>query len=265
MGAASAALAATVAAPAEHPDAELFRLDREMEEAHARMELASIAQHEIHGQCVALYSLEPPKWEEPRMPDDVKEAFAATTIGDTWNNKLPAIWVAWTKEVEAQRATCEALKEAYLAKIEEIDRARLYPADEAYDARVDEMWQVGRRIFATPSGTLDGMVIKLRASDRLGFNDFPDNEAFLSIAADIRRLAKAGASPSEGSTRVDSSPAASGARSIDEKLALLPEETQERLKREMVQTIDHVQGMIDAGAGRNAIRAYIKGAGQATA
>ncbi|WP_419693510.1 hypothetical protein ACN2CC_20365 [Mesorhizobium muleiense] len=46
------------------------------------------------------------------------------------------------------------------------------------------------RICAIPAQTLEGMAVKLRVSDRLGLEDFGDpNEAFLSIAADIRRLA----------------------------------------------------------------------------
>ncbi|WP_214471054.1 hypothetical protein [Mesorhizobium sp. dw_380] len=190
--AATAALAATIpAAPAEHPDAELFRLDCEMEEAQARMEQASKVEKKIYRKCAKLYPPKPAEWEEPRMPDDVMEAFAAATIGDTWNNKLPTIWTAWNKEVTAQRSAWKALKEAHAEKVDAINReGGLYAVDDASDARFAEVGQVGKRIFATPAHTLDGMVIKLRASDRLSLEDFPDNEAFVSIAADIRRLAQ---------------------------------------------------------------------------
>jgi hypothetical protein len=77
--AASSAAAATLAAstipaaPAQHPDVELFRLDQEMEAAHARMERASKASRRAGRKCEKLYPPKPPKWEEPRMPDHLVE------------------------------------------------------------------------------------------------------------------------------------------------------------------------------------------------
>jgi hypothetical protein len=68
---------------------------------------------------------------------------------------------------------------------------KLGAAEDAFDARADELSKIGRRIFATPANTLEGMVVKLRAVDRMDPQSLPDG-AFLSIAADIRRLAGAG-------------------------------------------------------------------------
>jgi hypothetical protein len=56
------------------------------------------------------------------------------------------------------------------------------------------IWEIGRRIFAMPACTFQGMAVKLRAGERLGLEDFADpDESFLSIAADIRRLVDGGA------------------------------------------------------------------------
>ncbi|WP_127295859.1 hypothetical protein [Mesorhizobium sp. M7A.F.Ca.US.011.01.1.1] len=65
------------------------------------------------------------------------------------------------------------------------------------------MWVIGHRIFAIPAHTLEGMAVKLRASDSLGLDDFPDNEAFASIAADIRRIAAGGAGATAAAETID--------------------------------------------------------------
>lgn len=77
-----------------------------------------------------------------------------------------------------------------------IDReSGLHAADDAFDARCGDVWDIGDRIFATPAYTLEGIVIKLRAADRKGEPSFnaEDGDAIPSIVADIRRLAAAGA------------------------------------------------------------------------
>ena len=57
----------------------------------------------------------------------------------------------------------------------------------------DQEWEIGMRIFTVPAHTIDGMMVKLRANDRLGLEDFANaNEAHASIAADIHRMAGEG-------------------------------------------------------------------------
>lgn len=131
MFAGTAAMAAILAAsavpaePAEHPDVDLFALDKEMEAAHERMTQAG----------------------------EVCSEICDRTGGDI------------VPESEA--------------------------AEEVFSARVDDLWEIGRRIFASPANTFEGLAVKLRAGDRLLLEDFADeNEAVVSIAADINRLAQ---------------------------------------------------------------------------
>ncbi|RWD97940.1 hypothetical protein [Mesorhizobium sp.] len=70
----------------------------------------------------------------------------------------------------------------------------LTAAELAYEACFDELWEIGESIFATPANTLDGMMVKIRASDRLELEKLDgENQAFASIAADIRRMTEGGA------------------------------------------------------------------------
>ncbi|WP_192362817.1 hypothetical protein [Mesorhizobium mediterraneum] len=197
--ASTAAAAITVAsaagcAPAEHPDAELFRLEQEMEAAHARMNQQAKVCERIDRKCDKLFPPNPPKWEEPDMPEDVRVAFQAMTVKDMGTNNRPAIYAAWSNEVKEQKAANNGLHQAYHAKWEEINReSGLDAAEDAFGVRNNELWELGLRIFATPANTLEGMVVKLRAADRMDLQSFADeNEGFLSIAADIRRLASGG-------------------------------------------------------------------------
>ncbi|RWJ41578.1 hypothetical protein [Mesorhizobium sp.] len=182
-------------APAEHPDAELFALDKEMEEVHARMEAASEANSTLSDKIEALLPPRPPEWEEPDMPEDVRVAFHAMTVKDMGTINRPAIYAAWSNEVKEQKAANKALHDAYHAKCEEINReGGMDAAEEAFNALCGEEWDAGKRIFAIPAYTLEGMAVKIRAGQRLGLENFSDpSEAYLSIAADIRRLADGGA------------------------------------------------------------------------
>ncbi|TIP22799.1 MAG: hypothetical protein E5X67_35870 [Mesorhizobium sp.] len=178
------------AAPAEHPDAALFRLDQEMEEAYSQMNRASEVCSKVSRKCEKLYPPRPPAWEDPDMPDHLHEMNLDRRIRD----EMPEPIRAWLKERREQRAANGALQEAFSAKWAEINReGGLDAAEDAFNVRSNELWELGLRIFATPANTLEGMVVKLRAADRMDLQSFADeNEGFLSIAADIRRLASGG-------------------------------------------------------------------------
>ncbi|MER9159075.1 hypothetical protein [Mesorhizobium sp. M0778] len=175
----------------ECADAELFRLDKELEEAHARMERAAKVCRKVGRRCEKLYPPRAPEWKEPDMPEDVRAVFNSMTIEDMALNNRPAIYAAWSKEIKEQKAANKALHDACHVKWEEINReGGVDAAEEAFNAICQEEWEIGMRICAVPAHTLEGMKVKLRVSDMLGLAKFADpNEAFLSIAADIRRLA----------------------------------------------------------------------------
>lgn len=183
--------AAVPTPPADHPDTELFRLDQEMAEAHAKMERASNVQDEVNRQCEESYPPEPPQWVEPKMSDQLREFIRLHPLSEGLGERAE-----YHKARAEKRAAWKATQEAYLAKVEAINRAGgLYPADEAYDATVEALWDIGDRIFATPAYTLEGIVIKLRAADRKGepYFNAEDGDAIPSIVADIRRIATFGA------------------------------------------------------------------------
>ncbi|CAH2403326.1 hypothetical protein [Mesorhizobium escarrei] len=132
--------AATIpAASAEHPDAELLALDKEMEAAHARMVRASKVCRKVGRKCEKLYPPRPPKWEDPDMPDHLHEMNLDRRIRDC--QEIPEPIRAWFKERGEQRAANKALQDAYHAKWEEINReGGVDAAEEAFNA------------FATRSG-----------------------------------------------------------------------------------------------------------------
>lgn len=179
-----------LAETAEHPDADLFWLDKEMEEADVQRNLAAKACRRIGKKCEKLYPPAPPQWEQPAMPDYLHKIIANSTIHDL-KRKTPEPLLAWQKALDEQRAANKALQEAYLDKVDEINReSGVDAAEEALSARVDELYKIGDRIFATPANTLEGILVKLRAVDMMDFASFADeNAVFLSISADIRRLA----------------------------------------------------------------------------
>ncbi|RWH93737.1 MAG: hypothetical protein EOQ89_04880 [Mesorhizobium sp.] len=178
----------TDAALSEHPDAELFRLDQEMEAAHARMNQQAKVCKRIDRKCDKLFPPNPPKWEEPDMPEDVRLAFQAMTVKDMGTINRPAIYAAWSNEVKEQEAAHEALRVAHRAKVDEIQlKFGVGAAEDAFDASVSALYAVGRRILATPANTLEGLLIKLRVADNLDLQHAVENDALVSIAADIRR------------------------------------------------------------------------------
>ncbi|TPN45324.1 hypothetical protein FJ976_24120 [Mesorhizobium sp. B1-1-9] len=198
LGGLSAAAALAVmprahAAPAEHPDAELFRLDKEMDKAAAAMKEALRACRRLDKKCAKLYPPAPANWEEPRIPEDAREAFATATIGDTWGGKLPPIYAAWRKGVGEQRTAYEALRIAHRAKVDDIQReVGADAAEEAFEASISAQYDVAGRILALPANTLAGVLVKLRMADTMDLQSACENDALVSIAADIRRLATVG-------------------------------------------------------------------------
>ncbi|RWK81604.1 MAG: hypothetical protein EOR45_31935 [Mesorhizobium sp.] len=195
LAAASTAAAALAVAPpahsavlGEHPDAELFRLEQEMDKASAAMNRALKACQRIDRKCDKLFPPNPPKWEEPDMPEDVRVAFQAMTVKDMGTINRPAIYAAWSNEVKEQKAAHEALRVAHCAKVDEIQlKFGVGAAEDAFDASVSALYAVGRRILATPANTLGGLLVKLRVADNLDLQHAVENDALVSIAADIRR------------------------------------------------------------------------------
>lgn len=185
--AATTLVAISAAAGAEHPDADLFWLDEEMKEAEAQMNRANKACERVGRKADKLFPPRPAEWVEPSMPDDIRDVLGSVLVRDlTYPERHPAALRDWNKSCEQQWAACRALLEAHQVKVDEIYReAGIDAAEAAYSARCAEFFRVGNRILATPANTLEGILVKLRAADKIDAK----SEALISIAADIRRLA----------------------------------------------------------------------------
>ncbi|RUV63192.1 MULTISPECIES: hypothetical protein [unclassified Mesorhizobium] len=190
--AASSAAATTLATislaqPAEHPDIDLLWLDQEMAEAEAQMNGANKACERVGRKADKLFPPRPANWEEPTMPGHLHEMYAGMLVRDlAFPEKWPAPLRAWQKAIDERRAAYRALQEAHQDKVDGIYReAGIDAAEAAYSARSAEFFRVGHRILAMPAATLEGILVKLRAADKIA----AEKEALISIAADIRRLA----------------------------------------------------------------------------
>ncbi|MBZ9659477.1 hypothetical protein LB523_10510 [Mesorhizobium sp. ESP-6-4] len=211
--AATAALATAAAAsrlaPAEetndaewqgHPDAELFRLDKELDVAHARLKKIERSQARKSKKAekdAGPRPLHPMDWKAPQMPEDLSEmnraALDKATVADVKDGKWPrpAPVEAWQEKVDQQRVLVKAEWDAYRERHDEQLRFLGYDAGEKeFEAACAEEWERGMRIFAVPAYTIDGMMVKLRAGERLRLQDYANaNDAHASVAEDVRRLA----------------------------------------------------------------------------
>ncbi|RWX70523.1 hypothetical protein EN780_03110 [Mesorhizobium sp. M4B.F.Ca.ET.089.01.1.1] len=195
----------SVANAVEHPDAELFRLEAEMEVASARLkkiERAQARRSKKAERAAGPRPLTPDAWErkQPGMPEDLwqmnQSALQNATVADlkegTWR---PAPVAEWQNQRDQERALVEAEWAQFKNKHQEQLRLLGYETGEPeFKDACDQEWEVGMRIFAVPAQTIDGMMVKLRANDRLKLEDYDNaNAAHASIAEDIRRLAGEGA------------------------------------------------------------------------
>ncbi|TIL45966.1 MAG: hypothetical protein E5Y86_08810 [Mesorhizobium sp.] len=198
------ASAAPIAAPAEHPDAELFRLEQEMEQAYARMkrlERASSRADRKARKAAGPEPIRPHEWEKrgPKMPEHLSEMRQTALKSVLFVNFLSTDWEpapvrAWRDAAEKERGRVRAAWDEYHAKLKELG----YDANEdAFNACCSEHDEFAKRICSIPAHTFEGMAVKLRAHVRTGGEIekeemYLDDYAFASIAADIRRLANGG-------------------------------------------------------------------------
>jgi hypothetical protein len=185
LAGAAALPALTLPAMAEQrSDRELAALERELEVAHARMMEASKVSSEVSERYEAM---RPPEPAQPQPPAAYEELWKTITVGQV--AVLPADHpiIVWQRETEERRL---AIHRKHSAKCRRMMRKCGADVAEAnFDKRVDELWKIADRIFATQAHTIDGMKIKLRTVERIE----PDNlqEAWASLEKDIRALSVA--------------------------------------------------------------------------
>ncbi|TIO90455.1 MAG: hypothetical protein E5X98_03715, partial [Mesorhizobium sp.] len=167
---------ASNAAIGEHPDAELFRFESEMEVASARLKKIERSQRRKSKKAEKAAGprpLHPHDWKAPAMPDDLWEMHQAAvqkaTVADLKHDQWrPAPVAAWQAEVDRERDLVKAEWELFCERLAEQHRLLGYKAEEKeFNAACDHEWQIGMSIFGIPAHTMDGMMVKLRASDTL--------------------------------------------------------------------------------------------------
>jgi hypothetical protein len=167
----------------QRSDRELAALERELEAAYARMMEASKISSEASERYMAM---RPPEPAQPQPPAGYEELWKTITVGQV--AVLPADHpiIVWQRETEECRL---AIHRKHSAKCRRLSRkCGLDVAEANFNKRVDELWKIADRIFATQAHTIEGMKIKLRAVERIE----PDNlQDWASLEKDILALSVA--------------------------------------------------------------------------
>jgi hypothetical protein len=167
----------------QQSDRELVALERELEAAHARMMEASKVSSEASERYMAM---RPPEPAVPQPPAGYEELWKTITVGQL--AVLPADHqiVVWNRETEERR---RAIYRKHSAKCRRLMRkCGVDVAEENFDKRVDELWKIAGRIFATQAHTIDGIKIKFRTVERIDPDKQNLEDAWASLEKDIRAL-----------------------------------------------------------------------------
>ena len=186
-----AVLAGAVALPAlalpamavPQSDRELFALDRELEAVHARMTEAFKVSSEADDR---FETIRPTRPADPQPPAGYEELWKTITVGQL--GVLPADHqiVVWQRETAEQRL---AIHRKYSAKCQRLMRKCGATAAETNASKLnDEVWKIGKRIFATQAHTIDGIKIKFRTAERLDPDKETLEDAWASLEKDILAL-----------------------------------------------------------------------------
>jgi hypothetical protein len=182
-GAAALPALALPAMAGQRSDRELFALERELEAAHARMTEAFKVSSEADERYAAMRPPQPP---EPQPPAGYEELWKTITVGQL--GVLPADHqiVVWQRETEEQRL---AIHRKYSAKCQRLMRKCGVNVAEANASKLaDEVWKIGKRIFATQAHTIDGIKIKFRTAERMDPDKETLEDAWASLEKDILAL-----------------------------------------------------------------------------
>jgi hypothetical protein len=183
---AGAAVLPALALPAmagQQSDRELFALDRELEAAHARMNEAFKVSSEVGERY---HAMRPPTPAEPQPPAGYEELWKTITVGQL--AVLPADHQinVWQRETEERRL---AIHRKHSAKCQRLMRKCGVNVAEANASKLaDEVWKIGKRIFATQAHTIGGIKIKFRTAERMDPDKEALEDAWASLEKDILAL-----------------------------------------------------------------------------
>ncbi len=212
IGASIAAVAAGAPALATaHIDPDLHTLlvlERELIEANEHYD-ATVRNLELAREEADLATgpepMHPKTWErhhKPKMPEDLKKmegaAIASIPVGEVRHYladgayKMPEPVHAWHARVKAERERVETEWDEYSARRDKQRRIAGYDED-LFGAAYQDCVDIAHCLFEVPANSLEGMAVKVRAAELLGWFDGvePDEEFYDSIVDDIKRLAAA--------------------------------------------------------------------------
>src|SRR5450759_2282331 len=132
------------------------------------------------------HAMRPPTPAEPQPPAGFEELWKTITVGQL--AMLPADHQinVWLRETEERRL---AIRRNHSAKCQRLMRKCGVNVAEANASKLaDEVWKIGKRIFATQAHTIDGIKIKFRTAERMDPDKEIIEDAWTSLEKDICAL-----------------------------------------------------------------------------
>ena len=193
----SAALAAVpvaaipaVAIASEGDDAELFALERELDEAVAEYRVAS----DLHDEAEERLAARWPEWPERLpLPEGFEDKYQGMTVRDLdlLEQEMPGhplvLWARRDAVVNGPKWDACHAERKRLSKECGVDAAY-----EAQSAAMDKCWRISSEILAIPASTLAGVLVKVRVREKWLDYDEGAVEVQASLAADVERMAGCG-------------------------------------------------------------------------
>jgi hypothetical protein len=169
------------------PDAKLLALGREFEAKDAEVKQANKRLHEADDRYQAVRPVRPVMPEPPQWYLGAIRSLTvsqATVIPEDHPIKV------WERENEEHR---RVMLDAYDAEWDKAGKESGYEEAEAeWEGLLDELWAIGKAIFALPAHTPAGLLLKVRVAEGLEIEPDSDDgitKAWNSLVGDIRAKA----------------------------------------------------------------------------
>jgi hypothetical protein len=176
--------AALVAPSVASGDEKLIALERELLAAHSRWGEA----WDISNAASERYFAARPK-ERPvrKPPKEYYDLYATITVGELSRMPDDHPLKIWSEQIDKEHEV--RLNDYNAADQKARIETGVKEAESECNQRGHEMWEIGREIWETPASSLAGLLIKVRAAEKL-CPDEPIEEAYDGLVADIRALAE---------------------------------------------------------------------------
>jgi hypothetical protein len=187
-----AAVSALAIVPAQavptlsNSDAELLALGNKLDDAHARVLAAEIPLHETSKRYERMKPQKPALLKPPAKYAELWKTISVGQMEMLPDDHPLIVWVRDTEELRGSIFT------AHFRECKRIgEQCGVDAAESAYNDRLNELWEIGNKIYAMRAHSLAGLMVKLRTVEALADEDLGD--AWESVGADIRVLANGAA------------------------------------------------------------------------